>query len=381
MRGGITRSGAALVSALLLGLAAPLRGGEQTRKTMLEIFEALRFVLPLSLDDDRFQDPELRSKILEALTTLAENGARLEAHGQQREAPFTFLSRSLARDTRDIQTRYADGQFAEARFLLHEVTEDCVACHSRLPADRKSRLAERFVDREQIAALPLDERVRLEMATRQFDRALATYEALFASPDTSPTDLDLMGHFDGYLELCIRIRQDRKRPARVLEKFAERDDLSRSLRANVENWIASLTAIRQLGTRGSELQRAQALLRETGNVAQFPNERRALVHYIAASALLHRYVAAQPEERAQLAEAYYLLGVIESRIGRSFWLSQTEFFLETSIRLAPDEPFAEEAYALLEEFTVLGYTGSAGSRVPTDVRERLKELRELIDRS
>ena len=53
-----------------------------------------------------------------------------------------------------------------------------------------------------------------------------------------------------------------------------------------------------------------------------------------------------------ITEACYLLGVIESRIGRSFWLSQTEFYLEQAILLAPDRAFANDAYELLEEFLV-----------------------------
>jgi hypothetical protein len=103
--------------------------------------------------------------------------------------------------------------------------------------------------------------------------------------------------------------------------------------------------------------------------------------YTAASSVLHRFVAAHPQDGRELAEAYYWLGVIESRVGRTFWLSQTEYFLEAAIRLAPSSPFAHKAYDLLEEFVVSGYTGSSGVNVPADEKARLQELRELIDRS
>ena len=101
--------------------------------------------------------------------------------------------------------------------------------------------------------------------------------------------------------------------------------------------------------------------------------------FIAASGALHRYVAAQTQADRDLGEAYYLLGVIESHIGRTFWASQTESFLEAAIRVGPGEPYAEQAFELLEEFVVAGYPGSGGEHVPPDVRKRRADLRELID--
>jgi hypothetical protein len=346
---------------------------------MDRIFEAIRTVLPLSLDDDRFQDPERRAEILAALDALAESGAKLEDHGRSLDAGFGYLSRSLARDTADIRARYVAGRSAEARFLLLQVTDDCVACHSRIPADRDFPLGEQFVSREEILALPLDERAVLEMATRQFDRALATHEALFASPDSSPATLDLHGHFDDYLELCIRVRGDLERPIGVFEAFLGRSDLHASLRSNMTRWVAELRSLRERPPQGEPLEQARGLIRSAESEERYPNDRSALVLYVMASSILHRHVAAAGKPRADAGEAYYLLGLIESRIGRSFWLSQTEHFLETAIRLGPGQPYAAEAYELLEEFVVSGYTGSSGTHVPEDVQQRLDELRELLD--
>lgn len=72
-------------------------------------------------------------------------------------------------------------------------------------------------------------------------------------------------------------------------------------------------------------------------------------------------------------------GVIESRIGRSFWLSQAEAYLETAIRLAPGKPVARNAYGLLAEYLTAGYSGSAGTNLPPDVREKLEVLRGISE--
>ncbi len=370
---------AALLTCTAISSAEAADSDAETRATMGKIFAALSFVLPLSLSDERVEDPAQRKAITAALRELADNGARLEAHARGRDAGFGFLSRSLARDSREILARYEAGRIPEARFLLHQVTENCVACHSRLPDDREHPLGRRLMRDEAVAALPLDERARLETATRQFDRAVASHEALFASPGSSPADLDLMGHFDDYLEICIRVQQDPKRPIPVFQKLARRPDVPEALRTNLKVWIVSLRELSERKPARSPLAEARALLATARDRSRFPDDRRSLVYYIAASSVLHRYVAKRREADAEVAEAYYLLGVIESHVGRSFWLSQTEHYLDTAIQMAPGAPFAPEAYALLEEFVVSGHTGSAGSSIPPELRQRLRELRALID--
>lgn len=353
-------------------------GDEATRARMEEIFDAIRDVLPLSLSDARFAAPENRERILAALEKLAAGASRLEDHGRSRDAGFAFLSGSLARDARDIHARYASGRTDEARFLLHYVTDNCVACHSRLPTAADSSLSRRFVRDADVASLPLPERAHLEAATRQFDRALESFEALLTSDAFAAADADLMGHVDEYLELCIRVRQDLPRARRTLVAFGKRDDVSPALRENLEHWIASLARLEERGI-GSGPDEARALLEVAGDESRFEGDRAGLVYYVAASSALHPWVTAEGRSAAEAAEGYYLLGLIESRVGRSFWLSQTESFLEAAIRLAPGEPVARSAYDLLEDFVTAGYSGSSGVHVPADVRRRLESLRELVE--
>ena len=378
------RRGLALWLAPWLALAiAPAAGGQpadpQTLELMAEFVAALQVALPRSLNSDAFQDPEHRQEILAALTTLAANGARLETHGAGGEAGFDFLSRSLARETREIRTRYADGRHDEARFLLHHVTEVCIACHSRLPDDAVRPLGAQLMSEQAIAALPARERVQLEMSTRQFAAALVSFETLFADPNVAPADLDLTGQFDSYLELCLRVQNDPQRAIRMLQDLSRRGDLPERFRENANTWIQLLQELRGAPPPGEPLSQARTLLERARDRERFRDDRQALVLYVAASGVLNRYVAAQANATRDVGEAYYLMGVVEAHIGRSFWASETENFLEAAIRIGPGEPYAGEAYAILEEFVVAGHTGSEGEHVPADVRQRLAELRGLIE--
>lgn len=372
-----------VTAACSLLAAGPLRAAEpdtaETRRIMQEVFGALKHVLPLSLDEQRFADPARRASIRESLTILSRNAGKLSGHGAGHGESFQFLSASLAREAAEIERRFAAGRFREAQFELHEFTENCVACHSRLPDPEDAQLASRFMDDAQIAALPLPERAQIAMATRQFERALAAQEAMLTSREFDVGSIDLLGYLDDYIEVCVRVKRDFERPARALEAFAKRPDLRASLKSDVSQWVTDLRAYAaRPAVEG--LEAGRKLAQETEAAAEKGGEHAMLVRYEIASGALLRYVALLPDGDSRAAEAYYWLGVIESRVGRSFWLSQTEPYLEAAIRLAPGSPFAAKAYPLLEEFVVGGYTGSSGEHVPADVKSWLAELKQIATR-
>jgi hypothetical protein len=120
------------------------------------------------------------------------------------------------------------------------------------------------------------------------------------------------------------------------------------------------------------------VLGAASQLRRFPADRAGLVHDLVASGLLHRAVSAAGKPTTDSAEAYYLLGVTELRIGSSQWLTEPEAYLEAAIRAAPGSPPARRAYVVLEESTLLGYTGSGGEgELPPEVASWLTELRGL----
>jgi tetratricopeptide (TPR) repeat protein len=370
--------------ATLIAGGAVIAHAEDDRSTqefMSRIVTALQIALPPSFDEANYQNEGRRTEILAALEELANNGEGLERHASPSDFGLAFLSHSLAADAREVHARYADGRFEQSRFLLHNMTDVCVACHSRLPDDDSRSMGRTLVNDDAIAKLPLDQRAQYEIATRQFDRALVSFEAWFADPAVSPDDIDLTGEFEDYLEVSLRVRQDPQRAIKTFERLLERDDLPDRVQLNVKTWIASLEALEIDGSKRSPIERARDQMKSTDAAEIARDERSALVAAIAASGILHRYVAERTETNPEIGEAYYLMGVIESDIGRSFWASQAEHYLETAIQIGPDQPYAEPAFELLEAFVVTGYTGSGGEHVPPDVRKRLDRSRALIDRT
>ena len=347
------------------------------KATMHEFFQALTIALPWSLDEKQFQDPAHRQEILEALRALAQNAERMQGHGQHTPQSFDFLRRTLMQRAQDAAQQYAQENYRPARFLLQGLTESCFACHSRLPSTQGFDLGKRFLERTNVASLPPRERIKLTVATRQFDTALSLCEALFNAPNIMAADIGLMGIFEDYLKLIIRVRQNFPQAITVLEQFLRRSDVPPYLRDRVTSWVAALKELQSQGTTDQELPRARALI-EAGQLRnRFPADQQGLVHFAVASSLLHRSIDSRPADQKSLAEAYYLLGIAEAYLSRTSWISETAFFLETAIRLAPASPIAVQAYDVLNTYILTEYTGSSGLHLPAEIQEHLDELRRL----
>jgi hypothetical protein len=356
------------------GSAGP--GPNETQAIMREILDGMQRTLPASMDAARFRDPSERAAISAALSHLAGNAEVLRAHTEEDDAQMQFLARSIARDAGEVERVYAEERYDRAAYLLRRITENCVVCHSRLPSREDSRLTKGFVQQSVFDELDLAQRASLQIATRRFDEALVTLEELIASPEHPAL---MLGPLTDYLVVCIRVKGDYDRPLPTLRRFAERGDLWARLREDVEAWIAFLPGLRERAQADPGLPTARALLAEGRRMVDFPEDRDSLAHFVVASAILQEAINAGRMGDEQTAEAYYLLGLTEARIGRNHWVTAAPFLLETSIRLAPGADFAAEAYALLEQETYLSYEGSDFEEIPSEEREHLAELRALID--
>jgi len=362
-------------------VAADPDEASRLRETMHQVFEALSKLLPVSLDDARFQAPAEKPKIEAWLSTLAAAAGDVERHTGARDPGFGQISRSLTRDVAEIRQRYALGRYAEAQFYVSQLTENCVACHSRLPKARDFPIAQKLTNDPALQKLEPRARARLFVATRQFDSALALWEARFADASIPPEELDVDGEILSYLVVCIHVQRDFARPRAALEKLASRSDVPRYLAMDLRAWIAQLGELADSGKAEPTLALARAQLQRGRALSEFPADRVGLVYDLSASSLLQRTIAQHRASKAELAEAYYLLGAIDARLDQSSWVSETEQHLESSIRTDPGGPFADKAYAVLEEYTVLAYGGASSATVPADVEARLSELRVLIDSS
>lgn len=377
-----SRLALAATACLILLAAAPTATPSQgnrapTRARMQAIFDALSTAINLSLYDTPFEGPENREMIMEALGVLADNAASLDTHGGEMNESLDYARRSLARDANEAILRYRQRQYQGTRFVLDHLLADCVACHNKLPSHGDFDFGAEFVRRTRMQQLPPEQRLRLLVATRQFELALDEYEIRFKSRNEPVRALLSQDTMAGYLKVCLCVVRDYDRAVATLSSLGKRGDADAAARARLNGWIGAIDEVRSMDAAGAEMSVASKLVHEARR--RFPADGLGLVHFVVASGLLQQYLAARPSRPEEIAEAYYLLGVCESHTTGSRWVSGTEFYLETAVRTAPGTPYARLAFDHLESYITSEYTGSAGVLVPEDVTERLEELRRLID--
>lgn len=371
--------------------AAPAE--DDPRPTMRQVFEDMKVLIPLSLDEATWADPEAQPTIRAALERLEGAASALEVHGRRREAGFNEIALNLGRDLSEVREHYRIGAFEEARFFLTGSLQSCVACHVRLPAEHTFPLADQLIDRIEVQSLEPRERAWLYVTVRRFDSALSIWEGLIADPKLTAAELDASGVLVDYLNVVLRVRTDIPRARKTLSVLAARKDVPVYLAERLRSWQSALERLDPksfLPGARKALEHGSALAIEAGQVAQGPFGRDGLVQDLAAASLLVRWLEEDrarresetrnptAKERADTAQAYYWLGVVEARSLDGFWVNLSERHLESAIRADPKGPFAKKAYARLEETQFLGYGGASGNDLPADVETNLRELRELI---
>ncbi len=349
----------------------------ELRKSMRSIYESIRILLPLSVDDDAFRDPANRERIRASLAALVDNASGVAAHSGEDDRGMRYLAGTLSVESAGTLARFNSGEVESAQFFVQRLTDFCVACHSRLPSGADSPVAADFVSKTQLASLPLDRRASLQVATRRFDDAMTTFETLIGDRQTHPAELLIA--LTEYLTIAIRVKHDLRRPIPTLRKFAARPDLWSQVRGDTEAWIATLESRADEPPAPPTLERARADLEGARSVIQFPSDRRALVHYLLASSEILRWLEIHEKEGSErVAQAYFWLGQVQLRIDGSAWVSQGTFYLETAVRMSPRSETGRQAFALLEEEILMGWTGSQGTHLPEDVAAYLEELRSLV---
>jgi hypothetical protein len=383
MKREATRQAAAVafalaVAPLFAGIAAAQdEGMNPTQTRMRGVFITLTTAYKFSLDAEAFEDPANRGHIRAALQALVANASELETHGGGLDESFDYLRRSLAKDATQALERFEQRQFVGARFLLTRITENCVTCHSKLPHEGGFELGAEFLKESGALDLAPIERVDIEIATRQFDRALRTLESIFADPDEKPQALALVGIFEKYIRLCVAVVEDPERAIRTLTVFQGRKDVAQNTKTLISSWVADLETLDLAAAEGNELFVARNMIEKARATKRFSEDRANLVQFIGAAALLHRYLREGGVSKDEKAEAFYLLAVAEANISRSYWVSETASLLEQAIYTAPKSAVARQAYAFLEEYTLSGHAVTA-REVPEHIEETLDSLRTLI---
>jgi hypothetical protein len=302
----------------------------------------------------------------------------LEAHGGGLDPSFDFMRRSLSRDAHDALESFKSANYVGSRFVLGEITENCVTCHTKLPVGKPFDAGQEFLDAVDAKDLPPAARAKLQVASRQFSAAMTTYEEILRNPGVTAEDLALFNVFETYFRVSVGALNDTRRPVPPLNEFVRRPDMPEATRANARVWIGSLETLNLGVPAGGELAAGRGLVVEAREKTTSRTDPSRMVDFIGVITLVHRYLRSGPKDDVSVAEAYYLLGVAESYVSHSFWISETDYLLEKSIRQAPKAEVAKEALAFLDDYRRSASNVTPARTVPQG-QTSIEDLRKLTE--
>jgi hypothetical protein len=347
----------------------------------------LKRILPIWVNAEPRLNPEDRELFRVSVISLAARADELESHGVGKGQPFELLARSLRNDAAAIREYVDSGDIDAARSQIGPLLENCVGCHSRLPSAGMSSLSEELVSGINMDELTVPDRLRLRMATRQFDPAIADLEGILVEEvkgraSGAPLTVSLHSGLVDYLILNVRIRNNLERPRAFLTSFSALDGVGKYLKSDIDQWIESLA-------RGPEvingvdrpIDQAKKLIQRGDELRAFPSDSAGLAYDVMASGVIYRLLETPQADLSnpERAEAYYILGATESRILRPSWNDRWDDYLEMAIRTAPGTDTAWRAYQLLENETLAYWSPSWTATLPASVRNRLEELRKAAE--
>ena len=137
---------------------------------------------------------------------------------------------------------------------------------------------------------------------------------------------------------------------------------------------------RQAITEEGLYSEALRLTAEAHRLQKYPLDRSADVIYLRASAALHHLLQVAPEGR-HAGEAFLLAGLCYEVLKPLNLEELHEIYYEACIKKVPHSATAELCYHRYEESIYMGFTGSGGTDIPQDVKEKLGKLENLAHTS
>lgn len=335
----------------LILLSTPLQGAE-TDTVMRDVYDAISYLLPLSIRDAGRQTPWDKELVDAKLDTLLAASAVLQEHAGNGDAEFRLLARSFDQLVNSTAASFRQEWPDFAYYSLSEITDHCVACHARLPSDSQAFFAQRLLARMDNDKLPAEAKALLLVATRQFSEALTVLETLLLDPTMDPIEADYRGLTMLYLRIGLSTSEKLTRVQRLVERYLSRSDLPYYLEQRISHWASALRRVQSILDSQPGLEQALTLYDEGGSASPIAGNRQGAVEDLAAARLIRQHLAANPTADKNLAASLYLkLAVLSLRTSDPGpAVPEMESLLVAAIESAPDSDTARKAYALLEEY-------------------------------
>jgi hypothetical protein len=356
----------------------------QWSEKMRSLYRTLSALMTDVSSDSRFKDPRNRARIQSNAKKLADLAHSLGAKGMappDKDPSVGIFARLFADRAHIAYQSIKSGNIDNGRDLLRSIPGYCIACHTRNHSGPSFASLPIEPEGKDLRAL---ERGEFFASTRQYDRALGEFNSVIGDASiASSRPFEWANAVKYALAIAVRVKQDPKLAKEIASKLASSTHAPFFMRENASKWAASIddwsreparTATNEEGLYSE----AVKLLGQAHEIQKYPMDHSADILYLRASAAVHNLLQVGPNGR-HAGEGYLMAGICYEVLS-SFRIGELQdIYYEVCVRTNPSTSLATACYHRYQESVYAGYTGSGGTHLPRDEKERLKDLEEIAN--
>lgn len=327
-------------------------------------------------------NPETIEKGAKALSELSHD---LKAgHNKQKLVPpsdndptIGFLAEQFSTQTRRAYTAIKQGQVEYGKDLLRSVTSYCIACHSR---HENGPAFSAVPSTEKVNTLSKGEKAALYVALRQFDKGLEQYQELVADPELlKKRPFDWERYLRQSLAIAVRVKHDPKLASAIIATALQSPDLPVFQQTKITQWQKAVDswkkepALKVNTEVGLTLEMRRLFRDANAGQQRMLDDHSAEIQFLRTSGAAHEVLRVARDPKT-VAEALMVAGKSYESLSNPLFWPMEEFFYEACVRQLPHSNLAQECYSSYVKSVYFGYTGSAGTDIPEDVRKLLSRL-------
>ena len=351
---------------------------------MQNMAQGVKKLLPFVYDRAAFNDAANHDTIDQALKQFAQAAHHVKPEYAKKilgdDLLVEYSLNSLTDDLSRAVHSFEIGQLEYSRSVAKASLSHCFQCHS---VTQPGNSATWELDKLQNLNLAPLEKADLLVATRKYDKALSYMEGLLNSPDFIKNyAFDFESLLRRYLALIIRVENAPNRALKELNRILEQKDTPHYIVEQAEGWRQSLKAWSKekkpsVKTAKSLFAQVEKHYKKAESIQHYEKDHAGDVEYLRATAQLHDglRILKTPQDQAH---ALYLLGRAYEVLDELGSWNLHETYYEACIDKDPKGSIAKKCYGRLEASLFMGYSGSSGTHLPSEERDRLKRLKEKI---
>ena len=358
-----------------------LTSQSQWKQKMQGLYESLSALLSDVCSEQRFYDTKNSSRIereIKSISGFAHDLSKKSSESVHTDPTLVLFSGFLAQETSEAARSFKSGNLSYARAILRSIPSDCLACHSRnaLGPD--------------LAALPLKPNAPLKpweqgefyAATRQFDLAVDTFQKIIRGQEKeTPNPWDFEKTVNEALVIAVRFKRDPALAKSIVQSVLGRKDAPQFIKEDALLWKKTIEAWEkepktefktELGLHNEAVRLVAAA--KTGQ--SYAMDHSQDIVYLRASTILYDLVQRYPDGEF-VAESLLMLGMCYEVVAPNHMENLHNVYYEACISRAPHTEIARTCYHRYERSVYFGFTGSSGTHLPQEMKDKLLELWSL----